>query len=78
MPDAIMQSSTGPRLSLDTIYYRISDLQSSDPDRAEQCGMPALDDSERDMKIKKLLNEMCGKNMLKHHRIANKWSIVAS
>lgn len=76
MPESMRQNSAGPRLSLDTIYYRISDLQSSDPDRAEQCGMAALDDPERKQKIKRILNEMCGKGLLKYHRLANKWSIV--
>ncbi len=72
----LAEPANGPRLSFNTVYLRIADLQRNNPEWAEDCGFPALDDPERQKKIKKLLQDMCAKNILKYHVFGNTWSVV--
>ena len=72
----LAQPANGPRLSFNTILLRTADLQRSDPEWAHESGFPALDDHEREKKIKKILQEMCARNLLKYHVFGNTWSMV--
>jgi hypothetical protein len=72
----LAEPANGRRLSFNTIYLRVRDFQRADPDWAEECGL-LTDDPEQSKKLRKILNEMCAKNLLKYHIFGNTWSVVS-
>jgi hypothetical protein len=71
----IGEPANGERLSFRTIECRIRLHQGEDPDYAEQCGVPGLDDPARDEKIKNVLRGMRRKTLLRAH-LLDRWSIA--
>lgn len=64
-------------VSLDTIDLRMRLLQEREPDRANKCGVPAVDDVMREEKIKDILRELVSTGKLQRCRQADRWKICA-
>jgi hypothetical protein len=71
----IGEPANGERLSFRTIEYRIRLRHGEDPDYAEQCGVPGLDDPDRDEKIRTVLRGMQRKTLLRAH-LLDRWSVA--
>jgi hypothetical protein len=71
----LVEPSNDDSLAFDTIDHRIGCLQQEDPERAFECGVPALDDPLRQKKIRKILEDM-RREGLAHYRLFNRWSFT--
>src|SRR5260370_4293882 len=63
-------------VSLNTIEIRIRLLQESEPERANRCGVPDVEDEERLKKIVHILQDMVLAGKLKRCRRPNRWRLM--
>src|SRR6266481_7115463 len=64
-------------VSFTTIDLRMRLLQQSEPDRANKCGVPAVGDVKREVKIKDILREMVRAGKLQPCRGADRWKVLS-
>ncbi len=62
-------------VSLPTIELRTRLLQEREPKRANDCGVPAIDDSKRQKRIIDILREMVRAGKLQRCRFGYRWKI---
>jgi hypothetical protein len=65
-------------ISFATIDRRIQLLQEREPDRANECGIPANKNPEREQDIREILGEMVRAGKLRRCREAGRWQISES
>jgi hypothetical protein len=64
-------------VSFATIDLRMRLLQQGQPERANKCGVPTVDDVTREVKIKDILREMVGAGKLQRCRQTDRWKILS-
>jgi hypothetical protein len=62
-------------VSFDTIERRVRLLQVREPERARKSGIPAVDDSKRERRIRHILQEMVIAGWLRRCRIVDRWQL---
>jgi hypothetical protein len=78
LEECLSPDSHEPRtVSLATIDLRIQLLQQSEPERANKCGVPAVDDVMRKEKIKDILREMVSAGRLQRCRQGDRWRVLS-
>jgi hypothetical protein len=60
-------------VSFATIDRRIRLLQESEPDRANECGIPAIKSPKRQQRIREILGEMVRAGKLRRCQVADRW-----
>lgn len=62
-------------VSLATIDLRVQMLQRAEPQRASNCGIPAIGDARREEKLKEILREIVSAGKLQRCRQADRWKV---
>lgn len=70
----IMAEAVPGEVSLESIDGKIRVAQRENPEDAEKCGIPGIDDPRRSEKIEEILNDMVKAGKLRYHP-PKRWSV---
>lgn len=70
----LVEPTNDTSLSFETIDYRIRMLQEECPERAEECGLAALNDPQRSKRIRLILDDMCRHGVLRYRMF--RWTVL--